>query len=371
MKRLAVFFLSFAVLAVLCAIPAAAEAAAQVPEELLAPFSELPSAIRSFLPEDVTDTEAIAESVGFTRLFALAAEAFTGAFSSLGGFFLRLFGITLLFSAASACGKGAVVQTVFPGAAALALWGTLSEGWTRVAEFLSDLSSFTATAQGIYTALFATAGSTATAASAGLGFSAFLTVVEVFSSGLLLPLLEILFALSAVSAVGAPDAVGEVADNLRGFTVFLLSLTAALLTASLAFQTSLAGSTDSVAARTVRFAVGTAIPVVGGSVSGALGTLCASLSLVRSAAGSASVVVLLALVLPVIAELFLRRFALSLAQSLSRMLGAPAIGGVFCRFRGLYDLLIAAVAILALTFLLYVGVLSGGVTAFSSAAFTA
>ncbi len=356
MKRAFFFLVSFILLSLALRAPVCAAESAT--DSLLLPLINAPSFITEHLPEDITDPEALGAAVGPERLLSLLISGVTQAFEKEKGALLRLLGTALLFSVGTLLCRGRETAGMLNGVAALAVYRLFEESVARVTDLLSELATFSGIVAPIYTGVLAAGGNATAATSGSIGFSAFLSVLETLGGGVLAPLLRTMLALTLVSGFSSLPAVGEISRSLRNTYLFLLSLLCALLGASLAFQTALASSADSVAVRTVKFAVGNAIPVVGGSVSAALGSLATSLSLVRHTVGTASAVVLLSLVLPTVSELLLLRLALSLCEGLTNALGATGIGGVFGRFRGLYDLMLATVAILSVLFLLLSGVLA-------------
>lgn len=74
----------------------------------------------------------------------------------------------------------------------------------------------------------------------------------------------------------------------------------------------LAGAADSAAAKGAKFLIGSFVPVVGGAVSDALGSIVSSLSLVRGATGAFGILAVLLIALPVFAELLLWLLTLNL-----------------------------------------------------------
>ena len=132
-----------------------------------------------------------------------------------------------------------------------------------------------------------------------------------------------------------------------------------LLRASLAFQSILASSADSVAIRTVKYTASSSLPFVGGTLASTLGALHASLSLLRGMLGGSAVIALLALLLPPIIEILLLRIALSLSESLAVFTESAALGEVIRRFRSIMDLSLAALITVSLLFLLLIGVFTG------------
>ena len=183
-------------------------------------------------------------------------------------------------------------------------------------------------------------------------------MLESIVGGLLSPLLKILFVLTLLSPLAKNGITAEIEKRIRTAYVWILSLICVLLGASLAFESSLAASADSVAIRTVKFTVGQSIPLVGGAISSMLGTLSSSLSLVKSAFGAGAFIALLSLLLPVLAELLLVRLTLSVCSFVGSSMEAYSVRDVCERYRAIFDLMLAAVAITGAMFLLLVGIFS-------------
>ncbi len=334
-------------------------------DELWTEFlSVLPDAAKEAAPTTPESTE----SVGFSHLFEMLADAFTGklADGEGKGTFFGILGVSLAFSAlllavggfgTSKCGK--LLWEALPS---LLLFRMLYPVVARVFAALSELGRFSLAASGVYAALFSSAGAPTSAATASGGFAVFTGILNGMLSGLLLPVLKILFVLAVLSSFGSVAAVGNIGKRISSAYLWILSLASVLFSASLALESGLAASADSVAARTVKFAVGSSIPVVGGTVSGALGALGASLSLLKSGFGATSLIVLAALMLPVLAELLLYRFSLSLASFFSESLGNSIVSTVFDRYKSIFDLMLAALSIVSLLFLILIGILSRGLS---------
>lgn len=322
-------------------------------------WESLPDLVKDSFAE-APDLDEVKESVGFSHLFSLLASQFTQEAEGLRPMLLRLLGLTLLFGVAGLLWEDKMgVGTVQNAAFSVFVFDILWASTERVAAFLADLGKLSLGLSPVFVTLFASGGAEGTAAVAGGGFAAFLSVLEGLCVGVLLPLLRVLLALAAVSSLGKTAFIGELSATVRGFYLFLLSLVGALLTASLAFQTHFSAAADSVAVRALRFAVGSAVPVVGGTVSSALGSLSASLGYIKSGLGVSTVLSLLLLFLPVLAELFLLRLCLSLCAGLANMMEAGGLSGVLGRLRGLYDLMLATVCVVGLLFLLLTGILAG------------
>ena len=366
MKARALLFSIFLLLSLLLFSPSQALAAENAVDEtregLLSGFTEiLPDAAKESIGVSDPDADAIHDAVGFRHLFSLAASAFSGALSE-GGVAGKLFGTALLFSVAallgSFFGKSRFSDVFFPAAPALLFYRLLSPTLHRVFSFLEELSAFSSLLSPLFVSVFSAEGAVGSAAAVSGGFTVFIGVLEGVVLGLLSPLLKILFVLSLLSPFSKDGITGEIEKRIRATFVWILSAVCFLLCASLAFESGLASSADSVAIRATKFTVGQSIPLVGGAISSMLGTLSSSLSLVKSTFGAGALIALLSLLLPVLAELTVLRLTLSLSSLAATAMGAGSVGTVCERYRGVLDLMLAAVAITGAMFLLLVGIFS-------------
>lgn len=363
MRRAAAFLLALFLFSLfpVCAEESPTEKGA---EELWEEFlSVLPDAAKQALPQTPEQT---GEKVGFAYLFSMLADVFVEKAGEEKGALASVFGISLAFCALSLAvdsfGKRKSGKLLWEAMPSLLLFRLLYPTVQRVFASLSSLGDFSLGASGVYAALFSSAGAPSSAAAASGGFAVFSGILNGMLSGLLLPVLKILFVLALLSSFGSVAAVSHVGKRISSAYLWILSLACMLFSASLSLEGGFAASADSVAVRTVKFAVGSSIPVVGGTVSGALGALGATLSLLKSSFGIASLLVLAALLLPIFAELLLLRFALSLASFCAESMGCSGVSAVFERYRSIFDLMLAAVSIVCAVFLILVGVLSRGIS---------
>lgn len=355
MRRRAGVFLLF--LLFFCVFPIKASALDAAAEEDLKTgiTAILPDAAKPYLPSP-TDGDAVSEALGFRALFSLAANAVTEESKLLGGRLGAVAGLTLCLAALSLLCRGGGGEHLLECAAALGFFALLWDTAERVFAFFSDLRAFTLGLSPLFVSLFAGGGGTAGAVAAGGGFTAFLSLLSLFSTTLLPPLLRALFALALLSSLGNHVLIRELSRRLCGIATTLFSVLSMLLLSSLAFQSILASSADSMALRAIKYTTSSAVPLVGSTVSGALGALHASLSLLRGALGGTAVVALLSLLLPPLAEVFLLRLALSVSESIATFTESAPLGNILSRFRSIMDLLLAALIIVSLLFLLMVGI---------------
>lgn len=356
--------LCFLLLLLLCGVLFCLPASAAMEEELFSDFfAALPEDVKEQL-EGKTGTNAAGSLVGAEYLISVLLSSLREGLAASGSFFFRLIGIAILLSVLSHfardLGSEAATRAAEMGIAVVLtflVYRFAAEDISRVGECLSDMRAFADGLIPVFFGLYAAGGSTATATAAAAGFTSLSYLLQHFCATLLLPLLQLLFGFTAIHAAGGRMKTEGVFSSLRGLYVTSLGFLSLLLVTSLGFQSTLAASADSLAAQSMRFAVGNLIPVVGGSLSGTLRTLGASLTLLKGTVGALAVTALLLLLLPTLIGVLLHRFFLSLAASVSGMLGSERAGKILTAFRGIYDLAAATLALCLVVFLLILALL--------------
>ena len=152
-------------------------------------------------------------------------------------------------------------------------------------------------------------------------------------------------AFSAASAFSDRAGLDGISKGIKKTFTFLMGLMAVVLSAVMAGQTLLASKADSVTARTAKFAAGTFIPVVGGTVGEGLRTVAAGIEYLRSSVGVGAMIVICALLLPTLISLVLGRVSLSLCSWCASFLGLSKEAAVLNDFTGFYGYLIAVCSI--------------------------
>lgn len=340
-----------------------APSALAIGEDVLPDFSEaLPPLAKEELGDRLTP-EAAEELIGAEYVASLLLESLADGLSGIGGFFLRLLGVALLFALLShlseSFGGKSAAQAALAGMTVILtayLLSPVSEDMERVLGALADMRGFANGLIPVFGGLYAMGGSSATAVASAAGFGGFAYLLEQLVGMLLPSVLRLLMAFTVISAVREKQALAGVFRSIRGLYVSVLGFASLLLVTSVGFQSTLTAATDNLATTSVRFAVGNLIPIIGGSLGGTLRTVNATLSLLKGTVGTLSVVALLLLLLPPLISMLLHRFALSLAASACDILGSGRGARVFREFCGIYDLGIATLAIGSVLFLLILGI---------------
>ena len=361
-------FLLFALMAV---TPVRAETNARtgaevLPEEYTGLWQSLPDALEESLPPALFDSDPEGASEALQELLTPG-----GILRSLGGLLLtgweerleqlcRLFGILLLRavwnSMAAASGAGGVTKAL-QLLARITVYGLVLRQslavFQEVQTYFSDLGVLGRATLPALGVMYAAGGNVATAAANHGILILTLAFVEWIGGRTVIPLFSLCLGFGILGAFGGEAAarMRVVTGKLKKWYTTALSLGMLLLSALLAAQNTLQTRADSLAFRTVRFAVSSAIPMVGGNVAEMLRTAAAGIGWMRGIVGIGGVVLILWLLVPTVFRLWLSRVIWGLAQDLAAWLGCPEEGSLLGEISSLYGYLLAVAAVSSMTFL--------------------
>ncbi len=222
--------------------------------------------------------------------------------------------------------------------------------------FISDAAQFTRSLIPITTSLYLMGGNSATALNASAGASASLLCIESLCDVALPFLIRTMLALTLVGCIGTSAPYNSLCKSVRNTYLGVLGFFTMVLFCALTFGNIVSSAQDSVAARAVKYAIGSSLPIVGSTVNSAYGTLSASVSLIKSTVGVSSLVAIGVISLPVIIRLMLLRLALNICADIAQMLDCSRIGKLYSELRAVYDLALSAVVFVALVFVIIISV---------------
>ncbi len=214
----------------------------------------------------------------------------------------------------------------------------------------------------IMASLHAMGGTVGAGAASGAGLTLFLTVLSNICTKVLLPLLQISFALCLCGAVPQSVNLSAVTSLVKNTATTLMAFLFSLLGFALYLQTSVASAGDTYVTRSIKFASGVFVPVIGGMLGEASRTVIASVSVVKGTVGAAGVVLVLSAVLPPIIAVVLHRLMLTACGICAKTLGCERESAFLYDLGGLTGVLLAltcgagAVCIIALAVFIKTGI---------------
>lgn len=145
-------------------------------------------------------------------------------------------------------------------------------------------------------------------------------------------------------------------DMLKKSGMWIMALISTVFLGVLTAQNAVNAAADSVSIKTAKFIIGTCVPVAGTALSGAVGTVSSSLSLLKSSVGIYGVAALAVTVLPVIAELLLWRLVLNISSAVCALFSIDETSKLFKAVDGMLAFLLGALLLVAATFIISLSV---------------
>lgn len=318
----------------------------------------IPEEASQYLPDELFSDNNTSSDPGL--LLKAAAVMLKTAFKPVLTVFASVIGFVIIMSVFSSLKqnimKGSLSTTfelVSAVCMALSLYALMNGLWDDCFAALEQLSLFMNGMLPVMTSLYAAGGNIATAAVNNAGMMALLSLLQNIARYALYPVLRVCFGLSLVSCIGGIN-LGGITTLVRNTYMIVLSFIMALLSVVLTYQTRLSLSADNMTARTIKFAAGSFIPVVGGAVSEAVRVVLGSLSFIKSTVGFIAVLVIALLVLPIILRLFLYKITLGISSGVAKILNCDRESTFLTEMSGLLNLTLAILSSVSVLFIINV-----------------
>ncbi len=156
----------------------------------------------------------------------------------------------------------------------------------------------------------------------------YITVTDNLSTSFLAPAAGALLAIVCASAISGKVNLSPVVETLKKGLLIAITFMTVIFSFVMGIQSSLAAGADSLAARTVKFAVEGTVPIVGGAVSEAISTVGASLSMIRRVSGATGIVLILLILIPAFIRLCAAKFSLFICKTAADLLGCEGPSNV-------------------------------------------
>ncbi len=194
--------------------------------------------------------------------------------------------------------------------------------------------------------ILAAGGQSGTAAVYTTVFFGVIMAVSQALYGVVSPLIRAFLAISVTRGMCGSLQLDGVLTLFRKTVHWIMGLAATLFGAYLGFQSVLANAADSLTMKAGRFVLSGGVPIVGGAVSEAIGTVYTGLKLVKSAAGTVGIAALLLLFLPQLLQCIVYTFLCRGCAAAAQLLENPSA-------KGLLDGVADSIAMLQAVLVLY------------------
>ena len=335
-----------------------AESTITGPKDILEDFNNVvPDGI-----DRLDDVNEISESVGIKRILSQIIATVSGEKRELSLFLASLLGVCLMSALASqfdgelSTFASRCVLVVFSVMMLDKLFFLLS----GVVDSLKEINSFFEALIPVTVAVNSLGVSPTTASTQALGMGLTLGAYSFVSTELLTPITGAIFVCSAACTL---DPVFErLSLGVRNLFVSVLGVLTVLVGATFSLQSVISSSADSALVRSARYAVSSTIPIVGNTVSGALGIALGSVSYARGIVGGGAIAVVVSLLIAPLITVLSYRMCLKLGGAFCSLCAVDGARGVLNAFIGALDTLIAVYSLTCIIYLVELAAfLKGGV----------
>lgn len=334
-------------------------------------YGALPDGVKDSLPDrlenDISENgESAVASLGAEYIASLAASALKAAFAYSVKPLAAVIGVLLLSallnSAGAAAAGGEAVALSSAVSVTVTLFGAITPLFKLTSDTLSGIGLIMKGILPVMTGIYAMSGNITAASVNSTWLMLLLTFLETLTESLLMPLLCTCTGFIAVTTLsrftGAPDMSG-VSGELKKALTFLLAAAGTVFTTVMAHQTALAKSADSVALRSLKFASGNMIPVIGGALGEVADGYLAGVSLIRSASGTLAAAAVISYVLPALLKIAVLRAGLSAVAAGAEIMGRGKEAAVVREAGEVLGIAVALICTASVLSVIAVGVFAG------------
>lgn len=150
-------------------------------------------------------------------------------------------------------------------------------------------------------------------------------LVSVIVSRTLVPFLGIYLAIAITSSMNAEFRLDKIADSLKSLICWFLGGLLTVFVGILSIQGIVASSADTVSLKATKFLISSVVPVVGGALSDALGSVQSCVKLLKTSVGAYGIIIAVMTFLPLLIESISWLLVTKISQVVAEFLG---VGGV-------------------------------------------
>ncbi len=150
-------------------------------------------------------------------------------------------------------------------------------------------------------------------------------LVSVIVSRTLVPFLGIYLAIAITSSMNTEFRLDKIADSLKSLICWSLGGLLTVFVGILSIQGIVASSADTVSLKATKFLISSVVPVVGGALSDALGSVQSCVKLLKTSVGAYGIIIAVMTFLPLLIESISWLLVTKISQVVAEFLG---VGGV-------------------------------------------
>ena len=284
---------------------------------------------------DLNDPSSVMSDLDTKNIFSYLGRQISSAFGNSLETLVKGIGMVLLSVIVKRCSgniQNQNLQLLFSFIVSLSIAlmceSSLRTSAVALQKAINDMGIFTSACIPSFTVVMIAAGENAGSAV----FSASMVLLgeagTIISEHLLLPFVDVFLAIGVCSAVSDEYNFMTIGQNIRRFLIWVIGLFVMVFRIIIKLQNATAAAGDQVAKKYIRSALGTLIPMVGGTLSDGVDGLFAVASGVRSSFAVAGVLIVLSIMLPSLISIGIYGFSWKLCRWTAEFMNDSTMRGI-------------------------------------------
>lgn len=180
--------------------------------------------------------------------------------------------------------------------------------------------------------IVAASGNTVTAFSTNTLLLSLAQALNFISENIFLPLSNCFLAIGICSGIRSELNLQQLIFNLKKYLTTAISVCATAFVSILSIKTAVSARADAIGLRSMRFAINSVVPVIGGAISEGLLSIQAYSSLIKSSVGIVGIIAVLTVFVPPVLNVSFWRLFLSLCRTVSDIFNDRSVSSVLKAF---------------------------------------
>ena len=239
--------------------------------------------------------------------------------------------------------KCLIIITVFP-----VITSCFDKASEHIEALCGFMLSFIPTAVLLHTA----SGNTLSASLLSGTLPSAITLLQIISVGLILPLVKAVFSLSVINMLCKKANLSGITSMLKSVSMWIIGLFFTLFSGLMSLQTLLEASADNLAIKGLKYGAARMIPIAGGLVSESMRTVISAVGFIKNVSGIAGIVFILYTILSPLILLILTKLYLSFLSAISKASGGDAFSSFFDGLNTTMNLILALVISCSISFVI-------------------
>ena len=215
----------------------------------------------------------------------------------------------------------------------------------------------------VLTAIIAFSGKPALALSSGSVSLYISEVIIAVCNDFLSPLLCVFAAFSLCASANGNINISPVINLVKKVFSIILGFLGTVYSGVLTLRDVIAAGTDKITVKGIKFVLGSAVPIVGSTISDGFTAVLSALTLFKNTFGILGIIVCVILILPVLSRIVLWILSLMISEYISLTFGKDTISHVFASLRYVITMLLTLLCFMIFVFLISVSsvMITGGI----------